>query len=139
MPNRLAVFVPASPTSPLATRIARGSGIVGPAESYAAGTISVDYEGAVYGQANLVTYADRVRHAADRQLQSYPTVARCVVPRSDLRQVGWFDPDSNTITLLDDAEEALAPWLGVDAIDPQELHFSGPVPRSPRSLTNELP
>lgn len=121
MTNRLAIFVPASSTSPLAARVARGSGIVGQVGSGMAETISLDYEGAIYGQANLVTYADRVRTAADRQLQHYPTVARCVVARSQLRQVGWFDPDSDAMTLLDDAEEALASWLGVEAIDPREL------------------
>jgi hypothetical protein len=124
MSSRLAIYVPASPTSPPVAHIAPGSGIVGPLVTDAAGTISVDYEGAVHGQANLVTYADRVRHAADRQRQHYPTVARCVVSRGDLRQVGWFDPAGLSITLLDDAEESLAPWLGVEAIDPKELRVS---------------
>jgi hypothetical protein len=126
MSNHLAVFVPSSATTPLATIVAPGSAIIGPAGSDESEQVTVDYEGAVYGQANIQTYADRARQAAGRQLQHYPTVARSVVLRSELRQVGWFDPE-NGITLLDGAEGAVASWLGVNDIDPQELHFSSPV------------
>ncbi|MBA2681102.1 MAG: hypothetical protein H0U76_22230 [Ktedonobacteraceae bacterium] len=56
----------------------------------------------------------------------YPTIARSVVPRSALCQVGWYDPE-NGITLLDDsqAKEALVSWLDVEDLDPKELRFSG--------------
>jgi hypothetical protein len=138
MPNRLAVFVPVSAATPIATIVARGSAIIGEACSDGSEGVTVDYEGALNGQANIKTYADRARHAFGRQITRYPTVARCVVPRSELRQVGWFDPESG-IALFDDAHEAVASWLGVAAIDPQELHFSGPVSRLPGSLTGELP
>lgn len=133
--NRLAVFVPAFPTAPIATIVARGSAIVGFVGGDGVGRITVDYEGAIYGQANIKTYADRALHAAGRHLQNYPTVARAVVRRSELLQVGWFDLGRG-ITLLDDAEEAAASWLEVDVVDQAELHFSGPAPRSPWSLTD---
>jgi hypothetical protein len=129
MSDRLVVYVPASQTTPLAIIVAPGSAIIGPAgsgESDGIEHVSVDYEGAVYGQVNIKTYADRARHAADRQLRRYPTVARCVVLRSELRQVGWFDPLEG-VTLLAGAEEVVASWLGVNEIDPKELQFSSPV------------
>jgi hypothetical protein len=136
MNKRLAVFVPTA-TTPLATIVAAGSAIVGPAGGDETECVTVDYEGALYGPANMKTYADRARHAADRQLQHYPTVARRVVARRELLQVGWFDPE-NGISLLDEAVEVVASWLGVEAIAPQELRFSGPVSRLPWSSTNEF-
>ena len=120
---KLAVFVPANTTVPIAALVAAGSAIVGPAGSAEAEHVTVDYEGTIHGSANVKTYADRARLAAGRLAAHYPTVARSVVPRSELRQVGWFDPEHG-IMLLDDAKDALAPWLGGDAIDPKELQFS---------------
>jgi hypothetical protein len=123
--QKLAVFVPASATVPIARIVVGGSAIVGKAGSDEAEQVTVDFEGNLYGAANIKTFADRARHAAGRQSVLYPTVARRVVPRSHLRQVGWFDERAG-IKLLDGAEaqEALASWLGVEVIDPKELHFS---------------
>lgn len=123
--QKLAVFVPANTTVPIARIVAGGSAILGEADSDEAEQITVDYEGALYGPVNMKTFADRARHAAGRQSVLYPTVARSVVPRSHLRQVGWFDPE-NGITLLNDAQaqEALASWLGMEVIEEKELHFS---------------
>ncbi len=122
MPTSLAVFVPASGLTVIAITVARGSAIIGPPPGDEL-AVTVDYEGAVYGQANMKTLADRARQAAGRQMAHYPTVARYTVPRSELRQVGWFDPIDG-ILLFDDAEGAVASWLGMDALDPKELHFS---------------
>jgi hypothetical protein len=123
--QKLAVFVPANPTVPIASIVVPGSAIVGIVESSELELVTVDYEGALYGPANMKTFADRARHAAGRQSVLYPTIARSVVPRSHLRQVGWFDERAG-ITLLDDAEsrEVLASWLGVETLDPEELWFS---------------
>jgi hypothetical protein len=121
--RKLAVFVPANTTVSIASHVARGSAIVGPTDSDELEQVTVDYEGSIYSQANIKTYADRARHAAGRQVAHYPTVARSVVPRSDLRQVGWFDLE-NGITLLDDAMEAVTSWLGVEVMDSKELQFS---------------
>jgi hypothetical protein len=122
---KIAVFVPASTTVPFAALVAAGSAIVGPAEGSEADQVTVYYEGNLYGAANVKTYADRARLAAGRLAASYPTIARAVVPRPALLQVGWFDPE-NGITLLNDAQgkAALASWLGVEAIEEKELHFS---------------
>ena len=124
--QKLAVFVPSNATVWIASLVVRGSALVGNAESPEAKQITVDYEGNLHGAANIQTFADRARHAASRKTRlSPPTRARCTVPRCELRQVGWFDPE-NGITLLDDAQaqEALAFWLGVEDLDPKELRFS---------------
>jgi hypothetical protein len=124
--QKLAVFVPANTTAPIARIVARGSAIVGKADSDEAEQVTVDYEGNLYGgAANIKTLADRARHAAGRQSVLYPTRARCTVFRSELRQVGWFDSEIG-ITLFDDerAKDALASWLDVEVIEEKELHFS---------------
>jgi hypothetical protein len=125
--QKLAVFVPASATVPIARTIARGSAIVGKAGSDETEQVTVDYEGNINGAVNIKTFADRVRAAAGRQSVLYPTVARSIVPRSALYQVGWYDPE-NGITLLDNlqAKKALVSWLDVKDLDPKELQFSGP-------------
>lgn len=121
--QQFAVFVPANAAGPIAQIIVRGSALVGTATG--GELVTVDFEGNIYGASNIRTFADRARHAADRQSVLYPTIARRTIPRSDLRQVAWFDPDTG-ITLLDDddAQKALASWLGVEIIDPSDLHFS---------------
>jgi hypothetical protein len=123
--QKLAVFVPASAAVPIARIVAGGSAIVGKADSDEAEQVTVDFEGNLYEAANIKTFADRARHAAGRKTALYPTVARQVVSRSHLRQVGWFDERAG-ITLLDGAEaqEALASWLGMEMIEEKELHFS---------------
>lgn len=123
IPNALAMYLPVSTAVPVATIVARGSAIVGPAASEDAAHLTVDYEGAVYGQVNLKTYADRARQAAGRHLSRSPTSARLVVARSDLRQIGWFDPTKG-IMLFNEMREEVASWLGVEIIDPAELSFS---------------
>lgn len=46
-----------------------------------------------------------------------------VAARSELLQVGWFDP-AQGITLLEEVGEAVASWLSVEQIAPMELQFS---------------
>lgn len=123
--QKLAVFVPASAAVPIARIVARGSAIVGKAESDEAVQVTVDYEGNINGAGNIKTFADRARHAAGRQSVLYPSIARSVVPHGALCQVGWYDPE-NGITLIDNpqAKEALASWLGVEDLDPRELRLS---------------
>jgi hypothetical protein len=126
MSHQLMLFVPISRTSLLASIVAPGSAIIGPEGSDewdGSEHVTVDYEGNVHGAVNIKTYADRARHAAERQLRRLPTVARCVAQRSELQQVGWFDPERG-VTLLTGAEKAVASWLEVDSVNPQELQFS---------------
>ncbi|GHP00727.1 hypothetical protein KSF_107740 [Reticulibacter mediterranei] len=121
--NRLALFVPAQHEKWMTAHIAPCSAIVGKADD-GEEEVTIYYEGNLHGYAGVVTYADRAKKAADRLLADYPTSAFAAVPRSALLQVGWFGKTG--VTLLDDehAKGALASWLEVQVIDPQELRFS---------------
>jgi hypothetical protein len=85
------------------------SGIVG---SPRGELVTVDFEGNRYHAANLTTYADRVRAAADRHLARYPTVARGVFAAEAFTIVGSFDPATSTLAIAD--EHALRVWLGLE-------------------------
>ena len=69
------VFIPAL-GSELYRIITKGSGIVG--QPYNDNEILAYYEGNLYGASNIVTWADRVHHAADRMATAYPTVAKTI-------------------------------------------------------------
>ncbi len=72
----------------IAITVARGSAIIGPPPGDEL-AVTVDYEGAVYGQANMKTLADRARQAAGRQMAHYPTVAATPFPEAScVRWVG---------------------------------------------------
>lgn len=106
----------------------KGSGIVG-APLPGAERAAVDYEGAIYEQTEMARLADRVFYAHGRLVDRYPTVARMVVSRTSLVDVGTFDPTSGTIAPVDEgAEAALAAWLGSEQRDPAELARSGSAP-----------
>lgn len=64
------------------------SGIVG--QPVANGFVEVYFEGNRFGASNIVTFADRCHHAADRMWESYPTIARKTVPASLLEEAGTF-------------------------------------------------
>jgi len=119
------VFVPRPEA---ATTIRDGSGIVGahlPDEEL----VHVYYEGAIYGQSEMTSLADRVSYAHGRLVEHYPTVAQMMVPVASLVEVGTFDPQSGTITPVNARSEAiLATWLGSDALDPAELRRSRSAP-----------
>jgi hypothetical protein len=100
--------------------IARGSAIVG--EHRAGAEVEVYFEGAIYGQENMRTLADRATHAASRMLEGYTTSASRIVPRDALVAVGTFDFGEGRITLTGaDSERAVAGWLGTPRFDPAEL------------------
>lgn len=125
----VSVYVPKHP--PLAAVIAQGSAVVGSAASdwfgpadrsgEDFGRIVIDYEGAHYGQSNMVTFADKAVHAADRHTEHYPTVARSFVPADDVIEVGIFD-GQKVIPNNDGAAALLRAWIGND--DPKELEVT---------------
>ena len=125
----VSVYIPKHP--PLAAVIDRGSAVIGtPASDWFPesdrsgedfGRIVIDYEGAKYGQANMVTFADRATHAADRHSTHYPTVARSFVPADDVTEVGTFDGERVT-PYNDGAAALLRAWIGSD--DPKELEVT---------------
>lgn len=103
----LAVYVP-TPESPLRSVIRLGSGIVGSPEG---ARVRIDYEGALYGQSGLERYADRVRLAAGRHTERYPTIARAWVEPNELIQVGWWDEADGRVVPEDVPGDPLAAWL----------------------------
>lgn len=101
--------------------IARGSAIVGEPRAGAA-EVEVYFEGAIFGQENMRTLADRATHAAGRMLERYATTATRIVPRDALLAVGTFDFREGRIRLTgSDSERAVAAWLGTPRLDPAEL------------------
>jgi hypothetical protein len=102
------VYVPRE-GSVAAMLILHGSGVVGkPAHC---NQVHVYYEGNMYDYTNVVTWADRVRCAAERMQTHYPTVAHAVLPGGVLIPVGEFEDD--VIRLDDDVDQdVLERWLG---------------------------
>lgn len=75
----------------------------------------IDYEGNRYSAMNMRTYADRAAHAAGRQKEFYPTVARMIVPAKRLIRVATFDYEQEQVRCLDEsAVLLLMEWLDVD-------------------------
>ena len=115
------VFVPTG-EHPATAMIAPGSGIVGRPDG---GSLTeIYFEGGIYEQVNMTSFADRVANAHDRMATDYPTVAKMVVPRDALVVVGIFVPREGRVELTGPAsEEQVARWLaGPDRpFDPAEL------------------
>lgn len=87
--------------------IAEGSGIVG---AQSVDMVHVYYEGNLYDASNIVTWADRIDHAADRLVANYPTIAQMVTDAEDLTRVGTWD--GKQVTLLDNvAANIVYEWL----------------------------
>jgi hypothetical protein len=95
-----------------------GSGIVGvelDADETQAGNVLIYYEGNIYNADNIKTYEDKCFHAWSRMSERYPTVARMVVPRLDLVQIGSFDPNNKTVVIDEITpviHDAAMKWIG---------------------------
>ncbi|MGV8846490.1 MAG: hypothetical protein ACOH1Y_09215 [Propionicimonas sp.] len=97
------VYVPAGPTT-----IDPASGIVG---TTCDNRLQIDYEGNRHHAENLITYADLVHCAADRQATNYPTVARMFVEPDTMTLVGDINMETGVITLLDQqARQRVLTW-----------------------------
>ena len=121
------VYVP-RPGTYAATMIAPGSGIVGTKKN---GQIEIDYEGRLYGQVNMVRFADRVKHAHGRHATRYPTTARMTVKEETLIPIGVWHPHLGVVELpndepaLTEAGRLLGEWLGYEGEWPiNELRVS---------------
>jgi len=117
-PLTVPVYVPKAGTE-TARLVADGSGVVGsPGRE---GLVTIDYEGAVYGQESLARYAVRVLHAADRHATRYPTLARMVVPEEELVLVGWWIIPDRRVALADEAaRDLVATWIEWSGAEPLE-------------------
>jgi hypothetical protein len=145
--REIVLYVPSGGYSSTAD-IARGSAIVGELQAGAA-EVEVYFEGAIFGQENMRTLADRATHAAGRMLERYATTAARIVPRDALLAVGTFDFREGRIRLTgSDSERAVATWLGTPQLDPAELVQGAPgrstaahaaaVPDVPVTVTRSL-
>jgi hypothetical protein len=109
--TQVPVFTPV-PGSFLVRRLAPGSALV--ATELDEQRSLVYFEGNTHGASNVVTYADRVRRAAERMVDQASTCARMTVSTSELMRVGTFDSDRGVVELLgDNAASVLAAWLGL--------------------------
>ena len=109
------VFIPAQ-GSELYRIIEKGSGVVG--QPYNDTETLCYYEGNLYGASNMVTWADRVHHAADRMAVAYPTVAKTIARPGELIRVGSFDGQRIALAgqrpLARGLLAAVLDWLGFD-------------------------
>jgi hypothetical protein len=109
MSREVVVYVPAAGHRATAG-IARGSAIVGRPDARQE-DVRIYYEGAVYEQSEMQTFADRAVYACGRMVGGYPTSAAMSVPREALVAVGTFDPMTSEIVLTgDQSAAAVAEW-----------------------------
>ncbi len=102
----LDVYVPKLAALPA---IQLGAGIIGSPRADYPGKLLIDYEDNRVEAIDIRTYADRVRHAADRHLAGSPTSKRLLVDADDLLPVGTFDTRSGVVEVSD--SQALESWL----------------------------
>lgn len=106
----LDVYVLTTPSS----IIAEGSGIVGD-PSHAEDRVLVHYEGWIHGARQYEHLDARGRweagllHAAGRMVTGYPTMAAGLLPTSQLKKIGTYDPRTHRVEVED--EQALAAWI----------------------------
>lgn len=113
--KKLLILVPADPKT--LVRVEPKSAIVGHVGLHNPKMMHIYFEGGLYDP--RMTYRDKVRLAAGRCLEKYPTVARMVVPRGTVKVVGTYEFDVDRIHIDDD--EGLDEWLGTDeAADDEE-------------------
>ena len=135
MRSEVVVYIPA--TGHCATAgIARGSAIVGRPDARR-GEVRIYYEGAIHGQSEMRTLADRAVYACGRMVDNYPTTAAMSVPREALVAVGTFDPSASEIVLTgDQSAAAVAEWLDMPQLDPAELRRGLEHPLTVRRLAD---
>jgi hypothetical protein len=118
--REIVVYLP-NGGDPATADIVRGSAIVG-RPRFGSPELTIYFEGAIYDQANVRTFADRATQAAGRMVERYPTVARREVSCDALTAVGTFDLGRRRIILTGPySERAVAEWLGTVQLDPTEL------------------
>lgn len=108
---KLTIYVPTEDTG-----IARGSAIVGdpfPVDDY----VLVDFEGNIYGWSSMDSFETKLVHAVGRFCQHYPTVARKLVKKDKLREIGTVMLSEGgaieAVTLSD--PDRLGEWIGEEA------------------------
>lgn len=135
MRSEVVVYIPAAGHCAIAG-IARGSAIVGRPDARRC-EVRIYYEGAIHGQSEMRTLADRAVYACGRMVDNYPTAAAMSVPHEALVAVGTFDPSAGEIVLTgDQSAAAVAEWLGMPQLDPAELRRGLEHPLTVRRLAD---
>lgn len=102
------------PRKAAASFIHPGSAIVASIEESAKEQMIVFFEGNLYGFDNIKDFGDKALHAADRQMQSYPTTAIARLAAGDLIEVGRYSHSLQRVTSISN-EEALRDWAPGEA------------------------
>jgi hypothetical protein len=102
----------------------KGTGIVGSDESESDGEYTLVYYQEATPAVNIINYADRVFHAADRLRHHAPTSRMRAFAADELIEVGYFDEFEGRI-LVTGFEDELARWLGADEVPSSELECKG--------------
>ena len=101
------LFIPAKDTD---LGIAPASAIIAAIDQSSPDRVLIHFEGNLYGAENLKTYESRIRQAAGRQVDRYPTTAKMVVARDQLVEVGRYDyANDRVLNLLN--EHLLTDWI----------------------------
>jgi hypothetical protein len=124
--DRFRVYIPnlSAPEHVALAWIEPKSAIVGSPEP-AGDELLIYFEGNRYRALNMVTFADRAREAADRLAVNYPTIAKTMVTRRALTQIGWFTPGHGVDVPDGPSLVALAEWLDLldgEHFDSDALH-----------------
>lgn len=106
----------------LASIVNAGSGLA-TGSILAGDRITVDYEGAVYGQE--MNYAEKCMHAVGRQASSYPTGSRIWPEPADVVQVGIFDALWGVVRIDPEWVSDVSCWLGVQTLSDSQLQANG--------------
>lgn len=92
--------------------IAPGSGIVGYVDPDFPDTITVYFEGNLYGASNLNTWEARLHQAAGRMQARYPTTAKALLPPTDLVHVGEYDTETGRCMIAPEHRSKVDAWVG---------------------------
>ena len=104
------IYVPLGGAA-LAT-VAAASALVG--QEYPDGRVDCHYEGGLYGGEAMTRFHARLRTAASRRCERYPTSARAWFPAGEVRAVGTYDSVRHAVTAISDPA-LLETWSGEDA------------------------
>jgi hypothetical protein len=108
----LTLYVP-KPNTPAAATVHPGSAIVGDEAARTDGAVLCHFEGGHDGGEKW-SYFLKMKHAAGRLIERYPTIAMAAFRVDDLVPVGTVDGERYVVTMITD-EASLTAWAGESA------------------------
>lgn len=94
--------------------IAPTSAIIAAIDQAGPGRVLIHFEGNLYDFENLKAYAERVRQAAGRQVDRYPTIAKMQVTSEELIEVGRYDYVADRVVSIT-SPDLLKHWIPDEA------------------------